>query len=140
MARKASITGYDEAGFVTSRPNPLTRGYTILYDGDDAGLNIEDGRWSLFCPDHGVLASNTNKARAIKLLRSPQEWCEQCAVLARAANEPPHPPKPMVRFVEKTPEDLDREMRFWAGKARHDPEKEALFLKMYGVSPESYWD
>jgi hypothetical protein len=139
MARKAS-TGNEEAGFVASRPNPLTRGETILYDGYDAGLNTEEGRWSLFCPDHGVLVPNTNKAKATKLLRSPSDWCPQCAVLAKAANEPPHHHRPMARVTEKTPEDLDREMRFWAKKARYDPEKEALFEKMYGVGPQTFWD
>jgi hypothetical protein len=126
MARKAH-TDQDEAGFVTSRRNPLTRGQTVLYDGDEAGLDTEDGRWSMFCREHGALVPHTNRAKATKLLRSPQDWCPQCANLAKTAQEP-------------TPQDLEREMRFWAAKARHDPEKEALFEKMYGVGPETYWD
>lgn len=137
MARKAATPHDEEIGFVTSRANSLTRGHVVLYDGDEAGLDTSGGRWSVFCPEHGSLISETSKARATKMLRSPHDWCRQCRKIARSAQEPAS--HPMRRVTEKSPEDIEREMRFWAKKAKNNPEKQALFEKMYGVSPEPYW-
>jgi hypothetical protein len=126
----------DEAGFVCARDNEITRNKVILYDGYFAELPIVEGRWSLFCSEHGTLVADTNKRRAIKRLKDPTEWCGECA--AKREHDLHRPMRTVLD--ERSPDDLDREMCFWAKMARNNPEKCMLFETIYGVSPEAYWD
>jgi len=137
MARKAASPHDEETGFVSARENVQTKGWVVLYDGEEAGFDTQPGRWNLFCPAHGALMTETSKTRANKLLRNPQDWCPQCRTIASAEIEVEGT---RIIRLDKTPEELEREMRFWAKKAKNNPEKQALFEKMYAVSPERFWD
>ena len=124
----------EEPGFVTARVNHLTKGFSILYDGEEAGF---DKKWNVFCSEHGTLATETNKARATKMLKTPESWCKSCA---RRKKTKERQAEPVRQLKEKTTEDIDKEKRFFARKAKNNPVKQALFTKIYGVGPELYWD
>jgi len=128
----------EESGFVSARENTLTRGWTVLYDGTLAGFSCDNGKWHLFCAEHGALIPKTNKAAAIKELKSPEKWCNQCRSVKIHRDSPPT--SRAVKLNQKTPESVNREMRFWASKAKNSPEKQILFEKMYGVAASLYWD
>lgn len=136
MARKA-ITPYDDDdGFVAARPHPIVDGFVVLYDGVEAGLESDGGRWAVLCQSHGAMASETSKARATKMLQTPENWCDACsrAKFGSVAMK-------VVTFDnEKSPEAQEREMRFWANRTRGSHEKQELFERMYGEKPDGYWD
>lgn len=137
MARRAVMTPHDDDdGFVTARAHPVVDGYVILYDAYEAGFETEDGRWTAFCQAHGAMTSETNKIRATKLLQHPENWCDACS----RAKFGPVAMKVVTFDSEKTPEAREREMRFWANRARDSHEKQELFERMYGVKPDRFWD
>lgn len=127
----------EELGFITARVNRLTKSFSILYDGEEAGFDISKGKWNVFCSEHGTLTAETSKARATKMLKSPENWCKSCARKKKAKERLA---EPVRQLKEKTSEDIDKEKRFFAKKAKNNPEKQILFEKIYGVGPELYWD
>lgn len=137
MGKEATNTPHEsDLGYVTSKPNRLTDGYCVLYDGMEAGFDdISSGKWVLLCPEHGAVYHETNKQRALKLLAQPVEWCGGCD---RVDHE--RRPKPTIVFKDKkTDAEREEERRFWAKKAQGDDEKCVLFERMYGVKPDVYW-
>jgi hypothetical protein len=137
MARRSLVTPHDDDdGFVTARPHPISDGSVVLYDGQEAGMDTDDGRWIMFCPAHGSMAGETNKARATKLLQQPEDWCDACA----STKFGPVTMKVVTFDSDKNPEAAEREMRFWAQRTRGSCEKQELFERMYGVKPDSFWD
>ena len=136
MPRKTPSPFDDDLGFVQSKKNDLTSGWIVLYDGDEAGFSVDSGRWHLLCTEHGSIEAETNKVRAKALLKTPEKWCTVCK---RRVEDKDRPLKHLSREIETT-ESRDREMRFWAKKAKNNPEKCRLFEQMYGVKPDEYWD
>jgi hypothetical protein len=134
--RRAITPHDDDDGFITARPNSLVDGFVILYDGNEGGFDTEGGRYVVFCQPHGSMTNETNKARATKLLASPENWCDACA----RAKFGPVAMRVMTFDHEKSPEAKEREMRFWAERTRNSSEKQELFERMYGVKPDGYWD
>jgi hypothetical protein len=138
MAKRALMSPHDDdEGFVLARVHPIVDGYVVLFDGQEAGFETEQGKWTMFCPAHGSMGHETSKARATKLLHNPDTWCEACANARYGAVA--------MKVVtldnkDKSPDVVEREMRFWAAKSRNSAEKQALFEKMYGVKPDGYWD
>lgn len=136
LARRIQTPHDDDDGFALARANPVGDGFLILYDGYEAGFDTENGRWTAFCPAHGSMTQETSKARATKLLSVPETWCDACA---RQKFGPVA--LKVVNYEERrTPEAVEREMRFWAQRARDSHEKQELFERMYGVKPNGYWD
>lgn len=126
----------EELGCVCSRKNTITNEWVILYDGEEAGMNTKDGRWQMYCSEHGSVISETNKTRAKKALKTPEQWCKSCKRKTKAKIG-----QPMRKVVDIQDDDkLEREMRFWANKARDNPEKCQIFEKIYGVKPDGFWD
>ncbi len=137
MAKTTSKPHADEAGFVTAKNNHRTQQDNVLYDAKDSGFEEAEGRWVVFCVAHGSVAHETNQKRARKLLSTPETWCGHCRTLAEPQN--PVSNAPLVPFALKPPEDQERELRFAAMMVKDNPEKIALFERVYGVKPESYW-
>lgn len=136
MARREHTPHDEDDGFVTARQHPVVDGFVILYDGNEAGFETENGRWTVFCQPHGSMSNDTNKTRATKLLKSPEEWCSACSRIKFGAVTL----KVVTYDNEKNAEAKEREMRFWAKRARESSEKQELFERMYGVKPNGYWD
>ncbi len=137
MTRRALQTPHDDDdGFILARAHPVVDGFVILYDGYEAGFESDGGRYTVFCQPHGSMAQETNKGRANKLLVAPEKWCDACA----RHKFGPVALKVVTFDDKRNPEAVEREMRFWAQKARDSREKQELFERMYGVKPDGYWD
>lgn len=52
---------------------------TGLYNGAEAGLDVDAGRWSTVCERHHAVCSHETLALANSHLVDPQGWCEECA-------------------------------------------------------------
>lgn len=138
MPRRSLISDphTQEPGFVTGRDNPLTGDRCVLYDGLVSGFDVKDGRWTLICVGHGTVAAETNKRRAEKMLKEPSLWCDDC----KRAHEPVPVPQPRgIPFRLKDATAQEKELRFMARKVKGDPEKAALFERVYGVKPDIFW-
>ena len=127
----------DEHGFVVARTNPNTNKQVVLYSGEEAGFDITEGKWTIFCTEHGAFASERNQRRARKLLREPHEWCPECKKLQEQV---PDLPAKLVPYDQKDAEQKAKELRFMANIVKSKPEKARLFEIAYGVSAEQYWD
>jgi hypothetical protein len=76
------------AGLRRTYRNPLTGGWTSVYDGEPAGMDTEAGRWQTVCEEHGTICSHATKRLARAFGPRPEEWCEECMELARLAAPP----------------------------------------------------
>lgn len=68
----------DNAGAVVSRRCRATNTTVTLYDGDEANLDTDGGRWSTVCENHGYIVCHETRANAEAALSHPDEWCEVC--------------------------------------------------------------
>jgi hypothetical protein len=130
-----TIPHQDEDGFVKAKLNPNTDEYVVLYDGHESGMDTDHGRWSIFCAAHGSIHGETNRQRAIKLLNVPEKWCKACANIIEERTQT----LTIKIKPQKSPENREKELRFWAKKAKNSPEKQALFEQMFGERPDAYW-
>lgn len=118
-----------EPGFSCSCINHLTGKENVLYD---SGVKEKPLRWSLACITHAKNSLIGNKKTALKLLKTPELWCTGCIelddlkkaekILNKSANRPD-----------------DQQLRLWAKLAEGNPEKCAIFEKIYGLKPDLYW-
>jgi hypothetical protein len=134
---RTSVSRADEQGFVVARTNPNTNRSVVLYSGEEAGFDITEGKWTIFCTDHGTFANESNQRRARKLMREPHQWCPECKKLQEQA---PDLPAKLVPYDQKDADQKAKELRFMANIVKLKPEKAKLFEIAYGVSAERYWD
>lgn len=121
----------DEPGFVAANKQ------VVLYSGEEAGFDTTEGKWTIFCTEHGAFASESNQRRARKLMREPHHWCPECKKLQEQV---PDLPAKLVPFEQKDADQKAKELRFMANIVKHKPEKASLFERAYGVRAEQYWD
>lgn len=133
LARTEARAQVDEDGFVEARANPYTAQDVILYDADGTGFDRKDGRWVVYCAEHGETTQETNRRRAQKLMREPEAWCSKCGRVEKDEEVDGLAAKP-VPFSQKSPEDQAREIRYAAMLVEASPEKVALFERIYGVA------
>lgn len=70
------------AGAKLSRRAQKTGTVVTLYDGVEADLDTEGGRWQTVCEDHGWIVSHSTRKLAASHLSHPEEWCEECQAVA----------------------------------------------------------
>lgn len=56
-----------------------TRTHVGIYDGEEAGLDTDGGRYTTICEEHGRLVSHATIALARQHAPHPEEWCEVCS-------------------------------------------------------------
>ena len=66
------------AGLRALRHARQTGALVSLYDGDEAGLDTDGGRWQTVCETHGSICSHDSLATAASFLAEPAAWCEPC--------------------------------------------------------------
>lgn len=69
---------------------PETQTHIGLFDGadEDAGFDIDGGRWQTVCEEHGSICSHETKADA-RASTGLAEWCEECMDIYDARKETP---------------------------------------------------
>lgn len=127
----------EEPGFIAARENTITDNLNILYESEPAGFDPVDGKYSLYCVEHGWSMAETNKARAKKSLASSDAWCPDCKALEET---PIGSIRNLVPFRKKSPDAQLKELRFMAQLAKGNSEKVAMFEKVYGVTLEKVLD
>lgn len=81
----------DEAGARAVYRNALTGEHVVVYEGDEAMLDTDGGRWSNICEAHAECVAFETLAQAKEFAANPAEWCEECAAVAGVAAEMPVP-------------------------------------------------
>lgn len=49
-----------------------------VYDGEEAGMDTDGGRWQTVCEEHGSVISHDTLELARQHAPQPEEWCEVC--------------------------------------------------------------
>jgi hypothetical protein len=50
-----------------------------VYDGIEAELDTDGGRWQTVCEPHGWIISHRTLALALSFASCPEEWCDYCS-------------------------------------------------------------
>jgi len=74
----AGVPCSDLAGLRVYRKARTTGTHVSLYDGPEAGLDYNYGRWNTVCEEHGCIIQHKTYAIALSHLSYPNEWCEEC--------------------------------------------------------------
>jgi len=82
MARRKQHSS--EAGYIAERTNPFAPGTkVVIYDAGKQGLDV-DGKYTVVCDAHATMVGDTSVPRARILMKRPDNFCEFCAVIAKA--------------------------------------------------------
>lgn len=130
MARKKPVNPHkEEAGYQKAKYNEISGAFCVLYDAEKAGFEVSSsGKWVVFCSCHGVLVAHENKQVASELLRDPKRWCNVCKQIIAVEEA--------EKLLNIRHARCDEEqMLMWAKLAKGNPEKIALFEKIYGEDP-----
>lgn len=68
----------DRAGCRQLRRARSTGTLVGVYDGEEAGLDTDGGRWSTVCEDHGTIIAHDTLTLARYHSSAPEGWCEEC--------------------------------------------------------------
>jgi hypothetical protein len=126
MAKKSVHSS--EPGFSCFCINSLSGNENILYD---AGVK-EKPRWSLVCIAHAKNTQCKIKKTAVQLLKTPELWCSGCFELDDLKKA-----EKILNSSSNRPDD--QQLRLWAKLAEGNPEKCAIFEKIYGLKPDLFW-
>jgi hypothetical protein len=50
-----------------------------VYDGIEAGMDTDGGRWQTVCEEHGEICSHETLQTARDFAPCPEEWCKHCS-------------------------------------------------------------
>lgn len=80
LADARTFAGYRQAHFAQT-----TGTLVVVVDGEAAGLDVEGGRWSTVCDDHGTVIAHDTLALAKSHAADPAGWCEECQEVEKGA-------------------------------------------------------
>lgn len=67
----------DKAGYVASLRSGFNRGWVVIYNAEEAGLDASAGKYSVSCETHNVLVNVSSLPKARSAMKSP-DFCEAC--------------------------------------------------------------
>ena len=72
------MTMPDYAGLRQYRKARSTGTHVGVYDGVEAGMDTDGGRWQTVCEEHGAICSHETLTLARDHASAPEGWCEAC--------------------------------------------------------------
>jgi len=72
------VTMPDYAGLRQYRKARSTGTHVGVYDGVEAGMDTDGGRWQTVCEEHGAICSHETLTLARDHASAPEGWCEAC--------------------------------------------------------------
>ena len=72
------MTMPDYAGLRQYRKARSTGTHVGVYDGVEAGMDTDGGRWQTVCEEHGAICSHETLTLARNHASAPEGWCEAC--------------------------------------------------------------
>jgi hypothetical protein len=67
----------DCVGYIASRRNDVNRGWVVIYNAKEAGIDDAGGKYAVVCEEHGTILNTTSIPKARPLLKYP-EFCTDC--------------------------------------------------------------
>lgn len=77
----------DYAGLRSWRRAKSTGRFVGVYDGIEAQMDTEAGRWQTVCEDHAQIISHQTLALAMRHAVCPEDWCDICREYQDAIRE-----------------------------------------------------
>jgi hypothetical protein len=68
----------DHAGLRSYAQARSTGTHVGIYDGIEADLDTDGGRWQTICEEHGGIISHLTIRLAREWAPHPEDWCEYC--------------------------------------------------------------
>lgn len=67
----------NKAGYIASLRSGKDRGWVVIYEAAEAGMDVDGCRYAVVCETHGTICGTTSMPRARSLMKS-AEFCECC--------------------------------------------------------------
>lgn len=73
---------YDEEGYIAERMNPFIRQKVVIYNAREQGIEVDSLKYAVVCDAHGTLIGESSIPRARMSMKRPDNFCDECRVLA----------------------------------------------------------
>ena len=67
-----------DAGYIASKRSGLNRGWVVIYNASEAGLDDADGKYAVVCQTHGSIVNTTSLLKARSAMKCPDSFCDGC--------------------------------------------------------------
>ncbi|MFB5623344.1 MAG: hypothetical protein ACE5RP_00285 [Nitrosopumilus sp.] len=93
----------EDAGYIASKRSGASKGYVVIYDAKEAGIDDSDGKYVVVCQTHQRIVNTTSLPKAREAMKS-VDFCEECfKILAE------HSVNEGIREAEKRDKELGGE-------------------------------
>lgn len=67
----------EDAGYIASLRSGLGRGWVVIYNAVQAGLDATGGKYAIVCQRHNTITNTTSLPKARKIMKA-VDFCEAC--------------------------------------------------------------
>lgn len=79
MEQKSTRKPYNDcAGYRASARTGKDRGWVVIYEAKDQGIDVGGMRYAIVCETHATLMGSTSMPLARASMKNPGDWCEDC--------------------------------------------------------------
>jgi hypothetical protein len=66
-----------DAGYIASLRSGINKGYVVIYNAKEHGLDDTDGKYAVVCKTHGTIVNTTSLPKARAIMKA-VDFCEAC--------------------------------------------------------------
>ncbi len=116
----------NKAGYIASRRAAPNKGWVVIYDAAEAGLEASAGKYAVVCETHSAIVNTTSMPKARAILDA-VDFCEQCQQIKAGRYSKPESLQHQVQQWKEiaadnepdeytpTPEEKERDSRKFRG-------------------------
>lgn len=68
----------EDSGYIASKRSAKNRGWVVIYDAKEQGLDNASGRYAVVCQTHNRIVNTKNMPDARTAMKQPSSFCEDC--------------------------------------------------------------
>lgn len=68
----------EDAGYIASLRSGHNKGWVVIYNAKEQGLDDADGKYAVVCQTHKTIVNTTSLPKAREIMKCP-DFCEKCA-------------------------------------------------------------
>ena len=66
-----------DLGYIASLRSGVSKGWVVIYNASEQGLDNSDGKYAIVCQTHNTIANSTSLPKARLIMKS-VDFCEEC--------------------------------------------------------------
>jgi hypothetical protein len=67
----------NKAGYIASLRSGINKGWIVIYNAQEAGIDKFDGKYAVVCETHNKIVNTTSLPKARRIMKNP-DFCKEC--------------------------------------------------------------